>query len=45
MYRIHPHYLLWTLENLVQGGVVNQVKVKSDIAADARLALNRMLAI
>jgi quinolinate synthase len=45
MYRIHPHYLLWTMENLVQGVVVNQVKVKPDIAADARLALNRMLSI
>jgi quinolinate synthase len=45
MYRIHPHYLLWTMENLVRGVVVNQVKVKPEIAADARLALNRMLAI
>lgn len=45
MYRIHPHYLLWVLENLVQGVVVNQVKVKPDVAADARLALERMLAI
>ena len=45
MYRIHPHYLLWTMENLVKDVVVNQVKVKPEIAADARLALNRMLAI
>ena len=45
MYRIHPHYLLWTMENLVRGVVVNQVKVKPEIASDARLALNRMLAI
>ncbi|HLK56419.1 MAG TPA: quinolinate synthase NadA [Chthonomonadaceae bacterium] len=45
MYRIHPHYLLWVLEELEQGRVVNQVKVRPDIAADARIALNRMLAI
>jgi quinolinate synthase len=45
MYRIHPHYLLWTLESLVRGEVVNQVKVKPEVAADARLALERMLAI
>ena len=45
MYRIHPHYLLWTMENLEAGRIVNQVKVKPEIAADARLALERMLAI
>jgi quinolinate synthase len=45
MYRIHPHYLLWTMEALVRGEIVNQIKVKADIAADARLALERMLAI
>jgi len=45
MYRIHPHFLLWVMENLEQGRIVNQVKVKPEIAADARIALNRMLAI
>jgi quinolinate synthase len=45
MYRIHPHYLLWTMEALARGEVVNQVKVAPAIAADARIALNRMLAI
>ena len=45
MYRIHPHYLLWVLENLVKGVVVNQVKVKPEIAANARIALQRMLEI
>ncbi len=45
MYRIHPQYLLWVMENLVNGVVVNQVKVKPEIASDARLALNRMLTI
>ena len=45
MYRIHPHYLLWAMEALERGEVVNAVKVKPEIAANARLALNRMLAI
>ena len=44
MYRIHPHYLLWVMESLLKGEIVNQVSVKPEIAADARLALNRMLA-
>jgi quinolinate synthase len=43
MYRIHPHYLLYAMEALMRGEVVNQVKVPADIAADARLALDRML--
>jgi quinolinate synthase len=43
MYRNHPHYLLWVMEALERGEVVNQVKVPQDIAADARIALNRML--
>jgi quinolinate synthase len=45
MYRIHPHYLLWTMEALLRGEIVNQISVKPDIAADARLALQRMLEI
>jgi quinolinate synthase len=45
MYRIHPGYLLWTMESLLRGEVVNQVSVKPEIAADARLALSRMLSI
>ena len=45
MYRIHPHFLLWTMESLMEGTVVNQVSVKPEIAAEARLALNRMLEI
>lgn len=45
MYRIHPYYLLWTMEALVRGEVVNQISVKPEVAADARLALERMLAI
>jgi quinolinate synthase len=45
MYRIHPHYLLWALENLVRGRVVNQVKVPPEESHWARVALDRMLSI
>jgi quinolinate synthase len=37
--------MLWTLENLVDGNVVNQIKVPADEADQARLALDRMLAV
>jgi quinolinate synthase len=45
MYRIHPRYLLWALENLVEGRVVNEVRVKPDIREWARVSLQRMLDI
>ncbi|RKZ47767.1 MAG: quinolinate synthase [Candidatus Parabeggiatoa sp. nov. 3] len=45
MYRIDPQHLLWILENLVKGNVVNQIKVLPEIADQARLALERMLAV
>jgi len=45
MYRVHPAYLLWTLEHLAAGNVVNQISVAPDIARDALVALNRMLAV
>ncbi len=45
MYRIHPHYLLWVLENLVNGVIVNEIKVKPDIRHWARISLERMLEI
>ncbi|MEE9285259.1 MAG: quinolinate synthase NadA [Dehalococcoidia bacterium] len=44
MYRIHPAYLAWVLEELVEGNVVNEVKVADEIAHWARVALERMLA-
>ena len=44
MYRIHPAYLAWVLEGLVEGKVINQIKVPEDIAHWARVALERMLA-
>jgi len=45
MYRVHPAYLAWTVESLAEGRVVNQVVVPEDIAAQARVALERMLSI
>jgi quinolinate synthase len=45
MYRIDPPHLLWALENLLDGRVVNHIAVPEHIKEDARLALDRMLAI
>jgi quinolinate synthase len=45
MFRIDAPHLAWVLENLVDGTVVNQIKVDSETADDARVALDRMLAI
>ena len=44
MYRIHPGYLAWVLEALVRGEVVNRITVDDDVAAPAKVALERMLA-
>ena len=44
MYRIHPGYVAWVLESFVRGEVVNQVRVTDEVATDARVALERMLA-
>ena len=44
MYRIHPGYLAWVLEELVAGCVVNQVSVSDSVAQEASVALERMLA-
>lgn len=44
MYRIHPGYLAWVLESFLAGEIVNQVRVADHVAADARVALERMLA-
>lgn len=45
MYRIHPSFLLWVLDNLLDGKVVNRITVKEPTRSDAKLALDRMLAI
>lgn len=44
MYRIHPGYLAWVLEELVAGRVVNRITVDDAVQANARTALERMLA-
>ncbi|GAA5150691.1 quinolinate synthase NadA [Microbacterium pseudoresistens] len=44
MYRIHPGYLAWVLEELVAGRTPNRITVPADVADPARLALERMLA-
>ena len=44
MYRIHPGYLAWVLEALVAGEVLNVIEVPDEVAGDARVALERMLA-
>ncbi len=44
MYRIHPGYLAWVLEELVEGRVVNRITVPSEVTAGAKVALERMLA-
>jgi len=43
MFRIDAAHLAWVLENLVEGRVVNQIKVDEETAAWARVALERML--
>ena len=43
MYRIHPAYVAWVLEELVAGNVVNQVAVDPVTKASAKLSLQRML--
>ncbi|MGD9894163.1 MAG: quinolinate synthase NadA [Dehalococcoidia bacterium] len=45
MYRVHPAYLAWVLESLVRGEVVNQVVVDDQTKRDAKVALERMLAV
>lgn len=44
MYRIHPGYLAWVLEELVAGRVENRISVPAAVADDAKVALDRMLA-
>lgn len=44
MYRIHPAYLAWTLEALLDGSTPNRISVPDGVADDSRVALERMLA-
>jgi quinolinate synthase len=43
MYRVHPAYLCWALENLVEGRVVNRITVDDTTRSWAGVALDRML--
>jgi quinolinate synthase len=45
MFRIDPPHVLWALEYLVEGRLVNVVSVPDDVARDAKVALDRMLTI
>jgi quinolinate synthase len=45
MYRIHPAYVAWVLEALLDNQIINQISVDADTAHWARVALQRMLAL
>jgi quinolinate synthase len=45
MFRITPHHLLWVLENLAAGNVVNRISVEDRTRTHARVALDRMMSL
>jgi len=45
MFRITPQHLLWALENLGEGNVVNRISVDERTRHHARVALDRMLSL
>jgi quinolinate synthase len=45
MFRIDLPHLCWTIENLVEGNVVNEIRVDAETRRWATVALDRMLAI
>jgi quinolinate synthase len=45
MNRIDLAHMVWALESLVTGRVVNQITVDADVARWARVALDQMLAL
>jgi len=45
MFRITPKHLLWALENLAAGKIVNRISVEERTRHHARVALDRMLAL
>lgn len=45
MFRITPQHLCWALENLVEGRVVNVIRVDDETKRWARVALERMLSL
>ena len=45
MFRITPQHLLWALENLGEGNIVNRITVDERTRHHARVALDRMLSL
>jgi len=45
MFRITPQHLLWALENLGEGNIVNRITVDERTRNHARVALDRMLSL
>ena len=45
MFRVDPQHLAWTLDNLVAGNTVNQIRVPEAVAEPARAALDLMLSV
>jgi quinolinate synthase len=45
MFRISPQHLAWALENMVDGRIVNRIRVDEEIKRWAGVALGRMLEI
>ena len=45
MYRIDQPHLLWVLDHLAQGKVINRVRVSADLRAPALTSLERMLSL
>ena len=43
MYRIHPAYLLWVLEGLIAGFLINKIQVSTDDRKYSKTAIDRML--
>ena len=43
MYRIHPAYLSWVLDGLLENKVINQIEVPKDVKKYSKISLNRML--
>ena len=45
MNRIDPQHLVWCLENLISGRLINQISVTGGDKEEARMALDRMLSV
>jgi quinolinate synthase len=45
MRQIDPRYLLWTLEELATGNVVNRIRIDDEDRAWGKVAIERMLAL